>query len=306
MRDVEAALPLAHDVEITVESTLSDLEDADLLGLAAAGMNRLALGVQTFDSDRRRALGRRSSREAVLAGIAAAKAAGITNLCIDLMVGLPGQTAGSWNMDLETAGTCGATGASVYPFVPFPSSELGRQLATERRDAFLDLATEYELFAAADNAVLKWPDWTRFSPVQYGHASTGTATYITACGRGADILALGAGAAGSLHRLIYLNTPNIEEYARAWNENGQWPVTAAQSTGAHEVAKRFYALGETMRLDWPLLPEEPAFTGEILASLVELGLAKAEKQIVSLTSAGCFWAGNISEIFAIAVRDRLG
>ena len=40
--------------------------------------------------------------------------------------------------------------------------------------------------------------------------------------------------------------------------------------------------------------------------LVELGLAKAEKQIVSLTSAGCFWAGNISEIFAIAVRDRLG
>ena len=42
----------------------------------------------------------------------------------------------------------------------------------------------------------------------------------------------------------------------------------------------------------------------LVADLVELGLAKAEEEVVSLTPAGCFWAGNICEIFSLAVRDQ--
>ena len=304
IRDVAAALPLVPGAEITVESTISALADGELSVLVAAGMNRIALGVQTFDSERRRSLGRHSSRAAVLARIAQVRAAGVANLCVDLIYGLPGQTVDTWNADLNMAGGCGATGVSAYPLVPFPSSQLGRQLAAERRDSFVDLATEYALFAAADNIMLQTPGWMRFSPVQYGDASCGTAAYVTACGRGAEVLALGAGAAGNVNRLAYLNTPNIEEYLNGWRDGGRWPVTAAQGTDVHDQARRLYALGESTRL--VRIPEcpEPPFVDEIIGSLVELGLAKADKGVISLTAAGCFWAGNICEIFSIALREE--
>lgn len=304
IRDVAAALPVVQGAEITVESTISALADADLSVLVAAGVNRIALGVQTFDSERRRSLGRHSSREAVLARIAQVRAAGVANLCVDLIYGLPGQMVDTWKADLDMAGGCGATGVSAYPLVPFPSSQLGRQLAAEHRDSFVDLATEYALFAAADSIMLRTPGWMRFSPVQYGDASSGTAAYVTACGRGAEVLALGAGAAGNVNRLAYLNTPNIEQYLRGWRDGSRWPVTAAQGTGVHDHARRLYTLGEGTRL--VRIPErpEPPFVDEIIGSLVELELAKEDKGVISLTSAGCFWAGNICEIFSITLREE--
>jgi coproporphyrinogen III oxidase-like Fe-S oxidoreductase len=265
IRDVAAALPLAPGAEITVESTVADLEGADISLLMRAGMNRLALGVQTFDGDHRRSLGRRSSREEVLSGIAHARAAGITNLCVDLIYGLPNQTAGAWTADLETLGTCGATGASVYPLVAFPSSELGRKLVAARRDSFVDLATEYEFFMAADRALLHLSGWTRFSPVQYGHASAGTAAYVSACGRGAEILALGSGAAGTMLRLAYLNSPSVEEYTRGWSEGETWPLGAARGSDAHDVAGKLYALGETTLLTRAAMSRAPAFLDAIVA-----------------------------------------
>ena len=304
VRDAVAALSLAQDAEITVESTVSALEEAELSVLVAAGVNRLALGVQTFDTEHRRALGRHSSRENVLARIAQVRDAGIANLCVDLLYGLPDQTAETWKTDLDLVGSCGATGVSVYPLVPFPSSQLGRQLAAERRDSFVDLAVEYALFTAADSALLQAPGWTRFSPIQYGDANAGTAAYVTACGRGAEVLALGVGAAGNVNRLAYLNTPNIEEYLRGWSEGGPWPVTAAQGSGVHEQARRLHIFAESTRL--ARIPEcpEPRFVDEIIGSLVELGLAKADGDVISLTSDGCFWAGNICEMFSLAVRDQ--
>jgi oxygen-independent coproporphyrinogen-3 oxidase len=306
IQDVTGALPLVPKAEITVESTIAGLEAADLPILVAAGVNRVALGVQTFNSDRRRALGRNSSGVDILTCIADARASGITNLCVDLLYGLPGQKLAMWKADLDTASTCGATGVSAYPLVPFPSSELGRKLATERRDSFVDLATEFSLFVAADSALVKWQGWTRFSPVQYGDAKVGTAAYVTACGRGAEILALGAGAAGNVNGLTYMNTPDIEEFTNSWREGNRWPVTAAKSTAAHHEARRLYALGEATRLVRSPTAGEPAYIAEILGKLVEVGLATTDEEFVSLTPAGCFWAGNICEIFSVAVRDGSG
>ena len=51
--------------------------------------------------------------------------------------------------------------------------------------------------------------------------------------------------------------------------------------------------------------KEPAFVDEITGRLVELGLAQTDSEGVSLTPAGCFWAGNICEIFSLAVRDQV-
>jgi coproporphyrinogen III oxidase-like Fe-S oxidoreductase len=115
---------------------------------------------------------------------------------------------------------------------------------------------------------------------------------------------LGAGAAGNVNRLAYLNTPHIEEYLRGWSEGGPWPVTAARANDAHEQARRLYVLGESMRLARIRECPEPRFVDEIIGNLVEIGLAKIDGDVISLTADGCFWAGNICEIFSLAMRDE--
>jgi hypothetical protein len=53
------------------------------------------------------------------------------------------------------------------------------------------------------------------------------------------------------------------------------------------------------------MPRAPAFLETMVARLVELGLVTADANAVSLTSTGCFWAGNICEILSVAVRNEL-
>jgi oxygen-independent coproporphyrinogen-3 oxidase len=299
VRDLWAALPLVPGAEVTVESTVTGADLGYLRALVAAGVNRLAFGAQTFDRGLRRSVGRASAPEVMLERLGEARAAGVTNVCVDLLCGLPGQTLDSWQADLETVRGCGATGASVYGLVPFPASQLGRQLASEGREAFVDVATEYAMFLAADQALVDRQGWQRLNPVQYGDARSGGAAYVTACSRAAEVLALGAGAGGSVGRLAYLNAPRVADYVRGWSQ-GAWPLTVAASGQLHDEVRRAWSLGETTRLRPGPTGADAAYVGEIIGQLVELGLAESFADQVALTRAGCFWAANVVQLFTLA------
>ena len=90
---VRESFPLSPEAEITVECNPSVKEKAAYFaGLAAVGVNRVSVGLQSAVDAERRALGRLSGAGAVTDCIAAARAAGITELSLDLMLGIPGQT----------------------------------------------------------------------------------------------------------------------------------------------------------------------------------------------------------------------
>ena len=91
---------LAHirrtaDCEVTVECNPGDAAALDFRALADAGVNRISMGLQSADDAERRALGRRSDAATVRRAVEQARTAGITNLSLDLMLGIPGQTADS-------------------------------------------------------------------------------------------------------------------------------------------------------------------------------------------------------------------
>jgi oxygen-independent coproporphyrinogen-3 oxidase len=129
-----AALRAAFDVdanaEITVECAPGQFGEATIEALAAAGVNRASLGVQSFVEAEARAAGRRHNRAVVEAEIARLRAAGIANLSIDLIAGLPGQTLTSWEESLAALIGCGAPHASVYMLEVDEDSRLGRELLT--------------------------------------------------------------------------------------------------------------------------------------------------------------------------------
>lgn len=100
---VRARADIAATAEITLEANPGTAECGRFLGFRQAGVNRLSLGIQSFEDDHLRRLGRIHGREEALRAVGMARAAGFDNLNLDLMFGLPGQTSTQAQADLRTA-----------------------------------------------------------------------------------------------------------------------------------------------------------------------------------------------------------
>ena len=117
------ALILSHikrtpDCEVTLECNPSDTGGInsvfDFEKAAKGGVNRISLGLQSADDTERKALGRRGGCNDVARAIAKAKAAGIENISLDLMLGIPNQTKESLLKSVEFCKNSGATHVSAY------------------------------------------------------------------------------------------------------------------------------------------------------------------------------------------------
>ncbi|HSK48594.1 MAG TPA: coproporphyrinogen-III oxidase family protein [Coriobacteriia bacterium] len=100
--------------EITVEGNPDSLGDETVTNFAEAGVTRVSVGVQSFDDHVLSMLGRRHDAEAAWSAARRVVASGMA-LSVDLMCGVPGQSATSWERTLERACMSGARHASVYP-----------------------------------------------------------------------------------------------------------------------------------------------------------------------------------------------
>lgn len=116
------------DAEITVECAPGQLPDAVLEALIGAGANRVSLGVQSYIDSEAHASGRLHSRAIVERDLDRLRAAGITNLNIDLIAGLAGQSFASWRESLDALIASGSPHASVYMLEVDEDSRLGREL----------------------------------------------------------------------------------------------------------------------------------------------------------------------------------
>lgn len=99
--------------EFTIEANPNDLTDEKIGVLAEAGVNRVSLGVQSFDADVLRVLERSHSGEEVIAAIERLRPI-IPNLSVDLIFGVPGQSLSLWRETLRQAVELGVTHVSTY------------------------------------------------------------------------------------------------------------------------------------------------------------------------------------------------
>jgi oxygen-independent coproporphyrinogen III oxidase len=125
---VRAQFSVLTDAEVTVECAPGTLTTEVLESLLSCGVNRVSLGVQSFIDIEAAAVGRLHKRFTVMDDIARLRSAGITNINIDLIAGLPHQTAKSWQESVEQTIGTGAPHASVYMLEVDEDSRLGREL----------------------------------------------------------------------------------------------------------------------------------------------------------------------------------
>ncbi len=105
---------VSSDTEITLEGNPGSLTPARLAAYLQAGVNRLNIGVQSFQDVHLRLLGRRHSAVQARSVIQEARSAGFTNIGLDLIYGLPGQTAEVWKRDLDLAVAAAPEHLSCY------------------------------------------------------------------------------------------------------------------------------------------------------------------------------------------------
>lgn len=107
-----------HDCESTLECNPSDTgavnSDFDFSVVVKSGINRVSMGLQSADDTERKALGRRGGCDDVVRAIARAKKAGIENISLDLMLGIPNQTEKSLKKSIDFCKNSGAKHVSAY------------------------------------------------------------------------------------------------------------------------------------------------------------------------------------------------
>jgi len=119
---------VAADAEVTVECAPGTLNPALLAAFGRCGVNRVSLGVQSFVDGEAAAVGRLHKRQTVLDDIANLRSVGISNINVDLIAGLPHQTAESWARSVDDAIATGVPHVSVYMLEVDEDSRLGREL----------------------------------------------------------------------------------------------------------------------------------------------------------------------------------
>ena len=203
---VRARAPLAPDAEISLEANPDTTSAPALEALAAAGVNRVSFGAQSFDAAELEFLDRAHAPEAAADSVRLARRAGLSSVNLDLIYGLPGQPPASWDATLDHALRLAPDHLSLYALTVEPETPLERRVA---RGEIVPLdgdavAAMYET-AAARLAASGYRHYELSNWARPGHESRHNRVYWT----WGDYLGLGAGAHGFLdgRRLANINRP---------------------------------------------------------------------------------------------------
>ena len=287
-------------VEITIEANPGTVDAAQLSALKASGVNRLSLGVQTFDESMLALLGRVHSAEEARAAYHLARGAGLENINLDFIYGLPTQDLRHWEIDLSNAVDLRPEHLSLYCLSVERNTALARRISLgELPCPDPDLAaTMYEL-AEARLAKAGYVHYEISNWALSGRECQHNMTYW----RNQPYVGMGAGAHSFDGRFRYYNVLSPEEYIRRVKA-GQDPAVERSEID------RLTEMSETMimglRLDRGVSFEafEERFGlslvevyGAQIRQLIEMGLLDANGSSLHLTARGRLLGNEVFERF---------
>ncbi len=130
--------------EVTIECNPDDVTEEYAAALPQLGINRVSMGVQTFDNQRLHFLRRRHTAEQIPVAIQRLRDAGFHNISIDLMYGFPGETLDDWQHDIDKALAMNVEHLSAYCLMVEEGTVLYEQMRKEKSEARNDSTEELE------------------------------------------------------------------------------------------------------------------------------------------------------------------
>lgn len=287
-------LPLTADCEVTVEGRVAGFDAEKVEACLDAGANRFSIGIQSFDTQLRRRMGRKAAKEeaaAFLSGLVARARAAV--IC-DLIYGLPGQTGEIWREDVETCDRLGLDGVDLYCLSLQPDSPLALSIAKGRLppagDETGNLGCYRDGCARLSQAGCQ---------AHWGRTPRERNRYNRLIKRGSDCLAFGAGAGGMLDGHRFMNEGDVAAY-EARVAADEKPIAAMLAPAPHHVARGLVMDAiESGTLDFGAL--DAAVEEGFSEALRPLFADWARKELVApdaagltLTVAGRYWYNNLA------------
>lgn len=271
---------LAEGAEVSIEANPETVDRRALADLRAMGVNRLSLGVQSFQGHLLEALDRAATPDQARAAAECARAAGFTDLSIDLIFGIPGQTPADIEADLAAALALGPDHISWYELEIKPGSALARR-GTPMFDEDEGADAYRRIVGALEDAGYRWYETANFA--RPGHECRHSLAYWGA----ADYLGIGVGAVSTVGGRRWRDNPGLEGYIAAAGR-GEAPPRTQEPLDADDMRRERWMLGlrldRGMPLSWAGPPDHP----DALDRLSAAGLLRHEGEEVALTREGRF------------------
>jgi putative oxygen-independent coproporphyrinogen III oxidase len=280
--------PTEDPVEITLEANPADM--GRFAALAAAGVERLSLGVQSLDDAALASLGRDHDAAQAKRALAAALAA-FPRVSIDLIYARPGQSTAAWGAELAAAAALGAEHISPYQLTVEPGTAFGRAAARGRLPA-IDEDLALALYETTQ-AVLERAGFGAYEISNHARGPAARSRHNLAVWRGGDYLGVGPGAHGRLTiagaRVATIAARRVADY-----------VEQVAATGVGLASRERLASVEAAeeRLLMGLRTSE----GVAWSELEPLGLGPRQPLVVELSAGG--WVAQDGERLFITARGR--
>ena len=271
--------------EITIEANPGTVDRGSIRTLADAGVNRFSLGVQSFDDNTLKLLGRVHTFEDVLKSVSAVKASPIENFSMDLIYGIPGQTVDEWKKTVNTAIEITPQHISAYELTP----ERGTPLFEKMMKGEMEKPDEETIIEMYYHAL------DRLAEVGYRHYEISNFAQpgfecrhnLNYWNRG-QYVGIGASAHSFIGDRRVKNTKDLNTYLDDLAE-GRLPIEESTEISCEDAIKEFIFLGlrKTEGLDVRMFREELGI--DILKAseeLVEEGLLVFDDDHVRATMKG--------------------
>jgi len=284
-----SAFAVDKDAEITLEANPGTLDQEQLAGLHAVGINRLSMGAQTTDADLLKTLGRIHTPEEIHQAVRYAREAGFTSINLDFMFGLPGQTMDHWRKTLDDALDLHPEHLSLYSLIieedtPFYDWVHEGRITAGDEDLCADMY-EYadELLHKAGYSNYEISNWAL-----PGHQSRHNLTYW----QNLPYIGMGAGAHSYFGERRFSNERNPSSYIKKLKAR-QIPEAESETVEHLQAMSEtaFLALRTAMGLHLPTFEERFGvpfvhFVGERLHTVTEAGLLECANGWLRLSKRG--------------------
>lgn len=269
--------------EVSIESNPSTADKQKLKELRQLGINRLSIGVQSFNDDHLRTLGRIHDTRTALNFYNDARSAGFENINIDLIFALPGQTFSDWQSDLNQALHLKPNHISTYNLIIEPGTNFYHRYKNQSQEAELDMY-EYTIETLTKHGFEHYEISNFCRP---GQECQHNITYW----KNENYIGIGAAAHSHINGQRWSNTNSIEEYIK------NPPTPPSHHTGLTTPTHQQESIFMGLRLINGLAADK--FTGfkKELNDQIKAGLLVRDNDHIKLTRKGLYLANVVMAEF---------
>lgn len=288
---IQDTFPVGPDIEVTIEAHPATVTSSDLSMLAEAGFNRLSLGAESMAPEDFIPIGRPGTVSETEQAVDNARIAGFSNINLDLMYGLPGQSLASWIRTVESLITLNPTHISCYALTVEDHTKLAQDIAkglVPAPDDTLQIVME-----EAAETILASAGFTRYEISNYarpGYACRHNLLYWT----DGDYLGLGPSAQSYVGGCRFGNIADLNAYTVRLQDN-QLPVNERLTLSEEEQRRDALIFGLRLLNGVPnsVAAGDPG-QRDLLAQLAVKGLIVNEGQRIRLTPQGRRFADSVA------------